>query len=101
MVLKFTRIKRTCTISSAYLNDNPTQKGSKIFEKNKHICIFLAPPGFPGLETSVPLMLTLVHQGYLSLDQLKQKMFDNPKRIFNLPDQPDTYVEVDLDEGLA
>ena len=25
------------------------------------------------------------------------KLHTNPKRIFNLPDQPDTYVEVDLD----
>ena len=25
-------------------------------------------------------------------------MYTNPKRIFNLPDQPDTYVEVDLDQ---
>ena len=25
------------------------------------------------------------------------KLHTNPKQIFNLPDQPDTYVEVDLD----
>lgn len=27
-----------------------------------------------------------------------EKFHRNPKRIFNLPDQPNTYVEVDLDE---
>jgi len=57
-----------------------------------------APPGFPGLETMLPLMLTLVHRGYLTIEDLKKKMHENPKRIFNLPDQPETYVEVNLDE---
>jgi carbamoyl-phosphate synthase/aspartate carbamoyltransferase/dihydroorotase len=56
------------------------------------------PPGYPGLETSLPLMLTAVHQGKITLDQVIEKMHHNPKRIFSLPDQPDTYVEVDLDE---
>ena len=46
----------------------------------------------------LPLMLTLVHRGYLTLEDLKKKMHENPKRIFNLPDQPETYVEVNLDE---
>ena len=27
-----------------------------------------------------------------------EKFYRNPKRIFNIPDQPNTYVEVDLDE---
>ena len=26
------------------------------------------------------------------------KCYHNPKRIFRLPDQPDTYVEIDLEE---
>ncbi len=54
--------------------------------------------GYPGLETSLPLMLTAVSQGKLSLDQLIEKMHHNPKRIFSLPEQPDTWVEVDMDE---
>lgn len=27
-----------------------------------------------------------------------KKMHDNPKRIFKLPDQHDTYIEVDMDK---
>lgn len=27
-----------------------------------------APPGFPGLETMLPLLLTAVHEGRLTLD---------------------------------
>jgi carbamoyl-phosphate synthase/aspartate carbamoyltransferase/dihydroorotase len=53
------------------------------------------PPGFPGLETALPLLLTAVHQGRLTLDQLVEKMYANPRRIFSLPDQPETWVEVD------
>lgn len=56
-----------------------------------------APPGFPGLETMLPLLLTAVNQGRLTLEDLINKLYFNPKRIFNLPDQPDTYIEVDLD----
>jgi carbamoyl-phosphate synthase/aspartate carbamoyltransferase/dihydroorotase len=53
------------------------------------------PPGFPGLETALPLLLTAVDRGRLTLDDLIVRMHDNPKRIFRLPDQPDTWVEVD------
>ena len=53
------------------------------------------PPGFPGLETALPLWLTAVDEGRLTLDDLIQKMFVNPKKIFKLPDQPETWVEVD------
>ena len=57
-----------------------------------------APPGFPGLETMLPLMLTAVNEGRLTLDDIKEKMCYAPRRIFGLPVQPDTYIEVNLDE---
>ncbi len=53
------------------------------------------PPGFPGLETILPLLLTAVSEARLSLDDLIARMHTNPKRIFNLPEQPETWVEVD------
>lgn len=53
------------------------------------------PPGFPGLETALPLLLTAVDLGRLTLDDLIQKMHTNPRKIFNLPEQPETWVEVD------
>jgi carbamoyl-phosphate synthase/aspartate carbamoyltransferase/dihydroorotase len=55
------------------------------------------PPGFPGLETALPLLLTAVREGRLTSDQLIEKMHANPRRIFNLPEQPETWVEVDED----
>jgi carbamoyl-phosphate synthase/aspartate carbamoyltransferase/dihydroorotase len=54
-----------------------------------------APPGVPGLETALPLMLTAVAEGRLSLDRLVELMAHNPRRIFGLPKQPDTGVLVD------
>jgi carbamoyl-phosphate synthase/aspartate carbamoyltransferase/dihydroorotase len=55
------------------------------------------PPGFPGLETALPLLLTAASEGRLTLDDLVARMYTNPKRIFNLPAQPQTWIEVDLD----
>jgi carbamoyl-phosphate synthase/aspartate carbamoyltransferase/dihydroorotase len=53
------------------------------------------PPGFPGLETALPLLLTAVDDGRLSMDDMVSRMYTNPKKIFSLPDQPETRVEVD------
>jgi dihydroorotase len=58
---------------------------------------FDAPPGVPGLETALPLMLTAVAEGRLSLERLVALMAHNPRRIFSLPEQPETWIEVDLD----
>ncbi|HMN29534.1 MAG TPA: hypothetical protein PKE45_15395, partial [Caldilineaceae bacterium] len=55
------------------------------------------PPGFPGLETALPLYLALVEEGLLTLDQLIDKIAHAPRRIFNLPTPPDSWVEVDPD----
>lgn len=54
------------------------------------------PPGVAGLETSLLLMLTAVAQNRLTLDQLITLMHHNPRRIYNLPEQPDTWVEVEM-----
>lgn len=53
------------------------------------------PPGFPGLETILPLLLTAVSESRLTVQDLITRLYTNPKRIFNLPDQPETWVEVD------
>jgi carbamoyl-phosphate synthase / aspartate carbamoyltransferase / dihydroorotase len=53
------------------------------------------PPGFPGLETALPLLLTAVRHGRLSVDDLVLRMYTNPQKIFSLPIQPETWIEVD------
>ncbi len=55
------------------------------------------PPGVPGLETALPLLLTAVAEGRLRLERLVDLLHTNPRRIFGLPEQPQTWVEVNTD----
>lgn len=55
------------------------------------------PPGYPGLETALALYLELVRQGLLSLDDLIKKCCENPRCLLNLPEQAETWIEVDPD----
>lgn len=53
------------------------------------------PPGVPGLETMLPLLLTAVAEGRLTAERLVELTHRAPRRIFGLPVQPDTWIEVD------
>jgi carbamoyl-phosphate synthase/aspartate carbamoyltransferase/dihydroorotase len=53
------------------------------------------PPGFPGLETILPLLLSAVHEGRLTIEDITRRLYDNPRSIFNIRQQPETYIEVD------
>jgi len=43
-----------------------------------------APNGIPGLETMLPLMLTGVNEGRLSIERLAAAMSENPARIYGI-----------------
>lgn len=43
-------------------------------------------PGFPGLETAVPIFFTLVRDGLLTLDRVIDAFTINPAERFSLPD---------------
>lgn len=53
------------------------------------------PPGFPGLETMLPLLLTAANKGRLTVDDIIKRLYANPRKIFNLPEQKETWIEVD------
>ena len=55
------------------------------------------PPGVPGLESTLPLMLSAVAEGRLSLERAIELMHHNPRRIFKLPEQAQSWVEIDID----
>jgi dihydroorotase len=55
------------------------------------------PPGVPGLETTLPLVLSAVHERRLSLERAIELLYNGPRRIYGLPAQPATGVEVDLE----
>ena len=56
------------------------------------------PPGVPGLETTLPLLLTAVADGRLSGERLIELTSENPARIFGLKRDKKTYIEVDPDD---
>jgi dihydroorotase-like cyclic amidohydrolase len=47
--------------------------------------------GFPGVETSVPLMLTQVNEGRISLNQYVKLVSENPARLFNMYPQKGSF----------
>jgi len=57
------------------------------------------PFGVPGLETSLPLLLTAVAEGKLTLDQVVNLTSTNPRKIFGIRELSETFTEVDLKES--
>ncbi|HLO18109.1 MAG TPA: amidohydrolase family protein [Anaerolineales bacterium] len=53
------------------------------------------PPGFPGLETLLPLLLNAVADSRITISDIIQRSVINPRKIFHLPEQPETWIEVD------
>ncbi|KAJ9107527.1 hypothetical protein QFC21_000984 [Naganishia friedmannii] len=49
-----------------------------------------------GIEETLPLLLSAVRQGRLTLEDIQTRLCDNPRTIFDLPEQPQTYVEVEV-----
>ncbi|EIN06928.1 carbamoyl-phosphate synthase [Punctularia strigosozonata HHB-11173 SS5] len=47
-----------------------------------------------GCEETLPLLLSAVSQGRLTFDDIKRRLHDNPVKIFALPEQVSTHVEV-------
>lgn len=56
------------------------------------------PFGVPGLETTLPLMLTAEAEGRLTREQLIEKLSAAPARIFDIVIDDSTKVEVDMSE---
>lgn len=55
------------------------------------------PFGVPGLETTLPLMLTAVDQNRLTLERVVKLLATNAQRIWGLHPDSQTYTVVDLD----
>ncbi|MDO5835201.1 MAG: dihydroorotase family protein [Methanobacterium sp.] len=53
--------------------------------KEKNNDVWNAPPGVPGLETILPLMLTQLNKGKISLRDIKRLLCERPAKIFNIP----------------
>ena len=61
-------------------------------EKNMvHNC----PSGIPGIETTLALLLTACYENKISLNTVLNLTYNNPKKIFSIPDNDD-YILVDI-----
>lgn len=56
------------------------------------------PSGLPGLETTLPLLLTMVNKGKITLDDLIRLTFKNPCRLLGFSPPENSHIEVDLKE---
>jgi len=56
------------------------------------------PPGVPGLETTLPLLLYAMDEGRLTLERLLELTYHAPLRIYRLEPPEDSRVEVELSE---
>lgn len=54
--------------------------------------------GVPGLETTLPLMLKAYKDKKISLKKIIEMTNRAPKRIFKIPDQAETFIEVDISQ---
>lgn len=53
--------------------------------------------GVPNLDTTLPMLLKAREEGKISLEQIIDKCFTTPARLFNLPTDEKTYVEVTME----
>lgn len=56
------------------------------------------PFGVSGLETTLPLLLTAMNEGKITKEDIIKKCHTRVREIFDVPDQPNTFVEVDESE---
>jgi len=56
------------------------------------------PFGVPGLETTLPLLLTAMSEGRITKEEIIDKCYTRVKEIFHVPDQQNTHIEVDEKE---
>ena len=55
-----------------------------LLDEKKTDSIWEVKPGFPGLEITVPLMLTQINRGRLSIADLVRLMAERPAKVFHL-----------------
>ncbi len=58
------------------------------------------PPGVPGLETNVPLLLAAVERGRLSYERMLELVYNAPLRVYGLVAPADSEVSLDLSDGM-
>ncbi|KAG0230206.1 bifunctional pyrimidine biosynthesis protein [Mortierella sp. GBAus27b] len=55
------------------------------------------PAADAGILETLPLLIDAVNKGRLTMEDLVAKLYTNPRKIFSLPEQKDSYVEIETD----
>lgn len=55
------------------------------------------PFGVPGLETTLPLLLTAVHQKRITMSDIMRLCYNGPRKILNISEDSSSYIEVETD----
>ncbi|KAF9914761.1 hypothetical protein BX616_007609, partial [Lobosporangium transversale] len=50
-----------------------------------------------GIAETLPLLIDAVNKGRLTMQDVIAKLYTNPRKIFSLPEQKDSYVEIETD----
>ncbi|KAF9960572.1 hypothetical protein BGZ65_012120 [Modicella reniformis] len=57
------------------------------------------PAANTGILETLPLLVDAVNKGRLTMEDLIAKLYTNPRKIFSLPEQKDSYVEIETDRA--
>lgn len=66
-----------------------------IAEKKKNV--WNAPPGIPGLETALPLLLNQINQGNISFNEIRRLLCENPAKLFKIENKGHIKKGMDAD----
>ncbi|KAG2215504.1 hypothetical protein INT46_006764 [Mucor plumbeus] len=53
-----------------------------------------------GIYEALPLLLSAVYQGRLTISDISERLYDNPRAIFGISAQPDTSIEIVVDRKI-
>ena len=67
-------------------------------EEKERTDIWKVPPGIPGLETTLPLLLTALNRGTLTLTRVQELLAERPCKYFGV--QSKGFIKVGLDADL-
>eukprot|EP01135_Chromosphaera_perkinsii_P003843 Nk52_evm1s258 gene=Nk52_evmTU1s258 len=94
-------IKVTCDVNPLMMFDDSEDAATRdYFWANLNVidCFATTTAASAHCDAVLPLLLDAVNAGRLTVDDIILRLHTNPMQILKLPEQVDTYVEVDLDQ---
>ncbi|KAJ3154205.1 hypothetical protein HDU86_004749 [Geranomyces michiganensis] len=100
-------VEVTCDVCVETLFKKTHSKGDQhgddvraIWENIDAVDVF-SVAGASGAKQAMPFLLGAVAAGKLTVEDLTLRLYENPMRIFGIPQQADTYVEVEIERKVG